>query len=109
MRNPVRRSLLLSASLALLLGATAAAAPATLAARPPTQTKVAGVDIDATTIPELQALMNRHRLSSAQLTRFYLRRIQQLNPKLHAVITVSPTALAEAKAADRARRHGDRR
>src|SRR5690349_16182571 len=37
-------------------------------------------------------------------------RIKRLNPKLHAVITVSPTALTDARAADRSRRKlGDRR
>ena len=33
----------------------------------------------------------------------------KLNPKLNAVITVSPTALADARAADKARRGGDHR
>ena len=75
----------------------------------PPHTKVAGIDVDATTIPELQELMDRHRLNSVQLTNFYLRRIHQLNPMLNAVITVSPTALADARAADRARRNGDDR
>jgi amidase len=50
--------------------------------------------------------MNRHRLTSVQLVQFYLHRIKELNPKLHAVIRVSPWALADARAADRARRHG---
>src|SRR3954465_3025817 len=105
MRNPVRRPVLIAVSLALLLGGTAAA-PAAFAAKPPPHTKVAGIDVDMTTIPQLESLMNRHRLSSLQLTQFYLRRIRQLNPKLHAVITVSPTAVADAKAADKARPHG---
>jgi amidase len=109
MRKPVRRPFVVSLTLALLLGATAAAAPAAFAAKPPPHTKVAGIDVDATTIPQLESLMNRHRLSSVKLTQFYLRRIRQLNPMLHAVITVNPTALAEARAADKARRHGDRR
>src|SRR4051812_39390362 len=74
-----------------------------------TSTTVSGVDVDRSTIPVLEAQMNRGRLSSADLVRFYERRITQLNPKLHAVITVSKTAVAEAAAADRARRHGDRR
>src|SRR4051812_27503206 len=74
-----------------------------------TRTVVRGVDIDAATIPQLQRLMNRHRLSSAQLVRFYIRRIHRLNPKLHAVITVDRTAPATARRADRLRRHGDRR
>ncbi len=79
------------------------------ASRPnPPDTRVAGIDVDATTIPELQALMDAHRLKSVQLTQFYLHRIRKLNPTLNAVITVSPTALADARAADAARRHGDR-
>ena len=44
-----------------------------------------------------------------QLTQFYLHRIRKLNPTLNAVITVSPTALADARAADAARRRGDHR
>ena len=95
--------------LALVLGvAGAVAAPTGLAAKPP-DTKVAGIDVDATTIPELQKLMNSQRLKSVQLTQFYLQRIRKLNPLLNAVITVSPTALADAQAADKARRGGDSR
>jgi amidase len=74
-----------------------------------TDTRVDGINVDTTTIPQLQALMDRHRLSSEDLVRFYLHRIEQLNPALHAVITVSRTAREEARAADRARRDGDRR
>jgi amidase len=40
---------------------------------------------------------------------FYLRRIRQMNPALKAVIAVNPRALEEARAADAARRRGDRR
>jgi hypothetical protein len=39
-------------------------------------------------------------LTSAELTTFYLERIGRLNPDLHAVITVSPDAMAEARASD---------
>jgi amidase len=74
-----------------------------------TDTRVHGVNVDRTTIPQLERLMNRHRLSSTDLVRFYLHRIDRLNPKLHAVITVSRTALSDARAADRARRDGERR
>ncbi len=103
-----RRALLLVTLMALLLGAVGLSAPAALAGHP-TGTRVGGVDIDAATIPQLERLMDRHRLSSVELVRFYLHRIRKLNPRLHAVITVSPTALAEARAADRARRRGDHR
>jgi amidase len=74
-----------------------------------TSTSVAGINVDATTIPRLQSLMNRHRLTSVQLVRFYERRIRLLNPELHAVITVNSHAVDQARTADRARRHGDRR
>jgi len=108
MSSRLRRSLVLTALLALVLGVSGAAAPTGLAAKPP-DTKVAGIDVDATTIPELQKLMNSQRLKSVQLTQFYLQRIRKLNPLLNAVITVSPTALADAQAADKARRGGDSR
>jgi amidase len=108
MSSPVRRFLGLFVSLVLLLGVAAIGAPASVA-RQDTATSVAGIDIDATTIPELQALMDDHRLTSVQLTQFYLHRIKKLNPQLNAVITVSPTALADARAADQARRQGNDR
>jgi amidase len=108
MSSRLRRSLVLTTLLALLLCIFGTASLASPAANPPS-TNVAGVNVDATTIPQLQELMNSHRLSSVQLTEFYLRRIRELNPKLHAVITVSPTALDDARAADRARGNGSDR
>jgi amidase len=107
MLTAVRRLLALATLLALVLG-TVGAVPAALASAP-TDTHVAGIDVDATTIPELQGRMHDGDLSSVQLVQFYLARITQLNPRLHAVITVSPTALADAAAADEARGNGDTR
>jgi amidase len=109
MSKRFRRSLVLTTLLALLAGASGAAAPNGLAANAPPHTKVAGIDVDATTIPQLQQLMNSHRINAVNLMNFYLQRIRKLNPILNAVITVSPTAHEEARAADRARRNGDRR
>jgi amidase len=100
----LRPSLILATLVALPL-MVGAAPPAGLAPHA-TSTRVAGIDVDATTIPQLQELMDAHRLSSVQLVQFYLHRIKKLNPELHAVITVSPTARADARAADRARRQG---
>jgi amidase len=108
MNSRFRRSLVLTTLLALLLGVSGAWALVGLAAKPP-DTRVAGIDVDATTIPELQELMDRNRLKSLQLTQCYLHRIKKLNPTLNTVITVSPTALADARAADKARRDGDDR
>jgi amidase len=106
MSSRLRRSLLLTTLVVLFLGVSGAAAPIGLAANPPT---VAGINVDATTIPQLQQLMNAGQLSSVDLTNFYLQRISDLNPTLNAVITVSPTAVADAQAADAARSNGVRR
>jgi amidase len=67
------------------------------------------IDLERATIPDLQRAMDAGRLTSAQLTGFYLRRIRELNPRLHAVITANPEAprLAEESDARRAR-HGAR-
>jgi len=92
MRSRLRR-FLLPTFLALVV--SGAAALTGLAANPD-NTKVAGIDVDQTTIPELQELMNRHRISSVNLTNFYLQRIRKLNPELNAVIH---TRFDEARAA----------
>ncbi len=105
MSSPVRRSLVLATLMALLLGVSGLSASIGLARRD-TSTTVRGIDVDAATIPELQALMERNKLTSVQLTQFYLQRIRKLNPELNAVITVSPTALRDARRADRVRRRG---
>ena len=58
------------------------------------------------TVAALQQAMAAGGITSAELTRHYLRRIEA-NPALHAVITVSPDALAQAAASDAARASGD--
>jgi amidase len=108
MNSRLRRSLVLTTLVVLFAGVSGAAAPVGLAANP-TSTTVRGINVDATTIPQLEQLMNSGRISSVDLMNFYLGRIQQLNSKLNAVITVSPTALADARAADLARTGGDHR
>jgi amidase len=57
-------------------------------------------------IPELQALMARGRLTSRELTIGYLRRIRELNPLLGAVIQTSPDAVSTAAHLDHERRRG---
>ncbi len=109
MSSRLRRLIVLTTLLALLLAASGAAALIGQAANSPPPTKVGGIDVDATTIPQLQQLMNSGRLSSVALTNFYVKRIHQLHKTLHAVITVSSTAADDARAADQARRNGDRR
>ncbi|HEX8108054.1 MAG TPA: amidase [Kofleriaceae bacterium] len=59
-----------------------------------------GIDLERATIPQLQDAMDHGRISSVLLTAFYLDRIEDLNPELHAVIATSPTALIEAAFSD---------
>ncbi|MEV3949669.1 amidase family protein [Streptomyces halstedii] len=65
-----------------------------------------GVDLDTVTIPELQARMKRASLTSSALTEAYLRRIRDVDPKIHAVLRVSPTARLQAAASDARHRRG---
>lgn len=96
----------------VLLGSAAVAgAPGGTAQESPsrgamTGTNLAGMDLEDVTVPELQRAMDAGRLSSHRLTRFYLRRIKQVDRDLHAVIRVNPRALDEARASDRRRSRG---
>ncbi|PYK65830.1 MAG: amidase, partial [Verrucomicrobia bacterium] len=67
----------------------------------------AGFDFVEATIPQLQAAMASGALTSAGLTMGYIKRIQSLNPTLHAVIEVNPNAVAIATALDNERRAGN--
>src|SRR6266480_4956276 len=67
----------------------------------------AGFDFIEATIPQLQAAMASGALTSAGLTMGYIKRIQSLNPTLHAVIEVNPNAVAIATALDNERRAGN--
>jgi amidase len=61
------------------------------------------------TIAQLKTLMASGKLSSVALTRFYLRRIVELDregPGVNSVIQLNPDAREMAEAADRARAHG---
>ncbi|WP_435861644.1 amidase [Streptomyces milbemycinicus] len=68
-----------------------------------------GVDLDTVTIPELQARMADGSLTSTALTTAYLRRIEAVDPKIHAVLRTDPTALRQAAASDTRHRSGDTR
>jgi amidase len=71
--------------------------------------RLAGIDLERATIPDLQRAMGSDHLSSVRLTRFYLARIGALDPRLHSVIALNADAVAEAAASDlRLRRHHPR-
>jgi len=58
-------------------------------------------------LKQLSAALERGDFSSEELTRHFLDRIERLDPRFNAFITVTPEhALAEAQAADVARRNG---
>ena len=63
MNSHLRRSLILTTLIALLFGLSAAAPPSGRAANP-SNTTVSGIDVDATTIPQLEALMNANRINA---------------------------------------------
>jgi amidase len=65
-----------------------------------------GISARAATVAGLQQALSSGSLTSAEVTAFYLGRIERLNPGLHAVISVSPHAPAEAAASDAARASG---
>jgi amidase len=58
------------------------------------------------TIPEMQAAMEQHRITSREIVLQYFVRIAIYEDKLHAAITVNPQALEEADARDRERVQG---
>jgi amidase len=63
-----------------------------------------GFDLDAATIPDLQAAMQGGRLDAVHLTAAYLHRIHRLDGELGAVLAVNEHAVADAAASDQVRR-----
>jgi amidase len=80
-----------------------AAAGSLLAAEPRSTQRFSVVE---TTIPEMQAALARHRVTSREIVQQYLARIAMYEDQLHAAITVNPHALEEADALDRERARG---
>jgi amidase len=65
-----------------------------------------GIGARGATAAALQQALSSGSLTSAALTAFYVDRIERLNPGLHAVISVSQSALTEAVASDAGRASG---
>jgi amidase len=65
-----------------------------------------GITAGRASVANLSAALAARNLTAADLTAFYLDRIGRLNPSLHAVITTSPQAAAEAAASDERRAAG---
>jgi amidase len=65
-----------------------------------------GAELVERSVDELQRDMSRGRRSARRITELYLRRIEALDPRLHALIEVNPEALATAERLDRERAAG---
>lgn len=104
-----------AAAAAVLALAACAPANATTDPTPPSSSgdtgtgPLDGLDLDALTIPRLQEMMDAGELTSVQLTRAYLERIDDLDGDLGAVLAVDGDALADAAASDAARATGGAR
>lgn len=70
---------------------------------------LSAAELDRATIPLLARRMAAGELTSAGLTRAYLRRITEVDPVLRAVLAVDPTALSQAGESDRRRARGESR
>ena len=102
MRLPRSRTALAAAGLLLVAPLVASGSAA---AGPPSTSRTAarslgGIDVEQSTIPDIQRAMDSGRLSSVRLTAYYLGQISRLNPKLHAVIHINKQALVEAALSD---------
>ena len=64
----------------------------------------ASLDLETATVADLDRAMDAGALTSEQLVRLSLARIAAYEPKLDAIITLNPHALAEARALDAERR-----
>ena len=68
-----------------------------------------GINIEEASIDYLTQLMMQGKLTSRQITKCYLSRINQLNKWTNAVLEINPDALVQASAADLDRWHGRKR
>ena len=80
MTSPVRRSFVLAVVGALLLGVSGLGAGRACGETTARRRRSAGIDVDASTIPELQAAMDAHKLTSRAAHPFYLHRIAEAEP-----------------------------
>ncbi|MEU4762303.1 amidase [Actinosynnema sp. NPDC023794] len=78
-----------------------------LVVAPPAHARTRPVEnLDAATIPHLVRRMDAGTLTSADLTRAYLRRIETVDREVRSVVALNPEALAQAAESDRRRRQG---
>src|SRR5215469_15915298 len=98
----ISRSTKILLLLSVLVGASMAAQPANNSKKPPTQ-------FNEMTLQQLQAAMVSGKLTSVELTKYYIQRILDLDqngPGVNAGIELNPDALDDAKQADKLRKQG---
>ncbi len=94
---------------ALLIAVLAAATFVAPSVGAPIDENEAPSHLNEAAVAQLQAMMRSGELTSVELTRFYLDRIERLDqdgPAVNSVIEVNPDALAIARQADQERRQG---
>src|SRR5262245_60662275 len=91
-----RRQMLRYAAGGALVATAATPAARAFAALAPS----ASGDFEEATVAELRAALRARSVSARELTQWYLDRIDQLNPILHAVIETNPDALSIARRCD---------
>lgn len=90
-----------------VLGAGAlAAAKTTSASEFPSEPAPLGFDFEEATIGELQQKMGAGKLSAKELTKAYLERIKDIDPKLNSVLETNPDAVKIAEELDKQRKMG---
>ncbi|MEO8018885.1 MAG: amidase [Pseudomonadota bacterium] len=68
--------------------------------------KAGPLDLSTATLTEITTALDQKKVSSADLVRGYLERIENCDSKLHAIIATNPNALRDAEQLDRERKAG---
>lgn len=64
-------------------------------------------ELTSHSVASLAELIRRHAVSPVEVAEAYLHRIDEINPSLNAIVTISPTVLEEAREAESALARGD--
>ena len=108
--RPTRRSTIQGLSAILLpLGGAKAAAAESESMNGARNTADAVFNLGTATIDEINRAMDQGALTAEKLVRLSLARVKAYEPDLHAVITLNPKAINEARALDEERRTKGRR
>jgi amidase len=87
----------------LFLMAALAACPSAFACGP---NKAGPLDLDTATLEQVREAVAASRVSSAELVGSYLARIRECDSKFHAILSINPDAMAQARSLDAERRAG---